>query len=90
MWPESTGGEAGGGSGYDQPLPSGFKAGERVWLDVRGRHVPAVVTGCRGGRVRLRVQRSDRWDAVRIVRGRARLTSLTRRESVQPVDGWQR
>jgi len=67
-----------------------FEPGERVWLDVRGRHVPAVVTGRRGGRVLLRVQRAKRWDAVRIVRGRARPTSLTRRESVHPVDGWQR
>lgn len=65
----------------------GFEPGERVWLDVRGRHVPAVVTGVRGGRVLLRVQRSGRWDAVRIVRGRARAGALRRRESLHQVDG---
>ncbi len=63
-----------------------FKRGERVWLDVRGRYVPAVVTGVRAGRVQLRVQRSNRWDAVRVVRGRARASALCRRESVQLVD----
>lgn len=68
-----------------------FAPGERVWLDVRGRSVPAVVTGSRGDRVWLRVQRSDRWDAVRVVRGRARGAALCRRESLQAVDaGWQR
>jgi hypothetical protein len=65
---------------------NGFALGERVWLDVRGRQVPAVVTGVRAGRVLLRVQRSDRWDAVRVVRGRARPGALCRRESVQAVD----
>lgn len=64
-----------------------FESGERVWLNIRGRHVPAVVVGAEGRRVRLRVQRSDRWDAVRIVRGRARAGSLVRRESVHVVDG---
>lgn len=63
-----------------------LETGERVWLDVRGRQVPAVVVGVRAGRVQLRVQRVDRWDAVRIVRGRARPSSLSRRESVQAVD----
>jgi len=64
-----------------------FEPGERVWLAVRGRHVPAVVTGTRAGRVQLRVQRAKRWDAVRIVRGRPRAGSLTRRESLHAVDG---
>ncbi len=64
-----------------------FVPGERVWLDVRGRHIPAVVTDARRGRVRLRVQRVDRWDAVRIVRGRARSGALVPRESLQHVDG---
>ena len=63
-----------------------FEPGDRVWLDVRGRLVPAVVTGSRGDRVLLRMQRSGRWDAVQIVRGRARSRALTRRESVQVVD----
>lgn len=80
---------AGGGSGYAECLPGGFRTGERVWLDVRGRQVPAVVTGWRGGRVWLRVQRSDRWDAIRVVRGRARARALCRRESVHEVDRWQ-
>ncbi len=67
-----------------------FDAGDRVWLDVRGRLVPAVVTGWRGDRVWLRVQRAGRWDAGRVVRGRARARALCRRESLQPVDGgWQ-
>lgn len=64
-----------------------FEPGERVWLDVRGRHGPAVVTGTRAGRVQLRVQRAKRWDAVRIVRGRARPGALSRRESLALVDG---
>jgi hypothetical protein len=63
-----------------------FRPGERVWLDVRGRQVPAVVTGVRGGRVLLRVQRAGRWDAVRVVRGRAGAGALCGRESVHPVD----
>lgn len=63
-----------------------FRQGQRVWLDVRGRHVPAVVVGSTRLRVRLRVQRSDRWDAVRIVRGRARPSALVRRESLHEVD----
>lgn len=63
-----------------------FTPGQRVWLDLRGRHVPAVVVGTRGRRVTLRVQRSDRWDAVRIVRGRARAGALARRESLHVVD----
>lgn len=63
-----------------------YVPGERVWLDVRGRPVPAVVVGMRARWVLLRVQRVDRWDAVRIIRGRARPSSLSRRESVQPVD----
>ncbi|PZS27687.1 MAG: hypothetical protein DLM59_15935 [Pseudonocardiales bacterium] len=68
-----------------------FESGERVWLDVRGRQVPAVVTGTRGDRVWLRVQRVDRWDAARVVQGRARARALCRRESVQLVDGgWPR
>lgn len=64
-----------------------YAVGERVWLEVRGRHVPAVVTAVNVRRVQLRVQRSDRWDAVRIVRGRARAGLLVRRESVHVVDG---
>lgn len=74
-------------------LPVRFDAGDRVWLDVRGRLVPAVVSGSRGDRVWLRVQRSGRWDAARVVRGRARARAqeLCRRESLQPVDGrWAR
>jgi hypothetical protein len=67
-------------------LHGAFQPGERVWLEIRGRHVPAVVTGARGGRVLLRVQRAGRWDAVRVVRGRARPGALCRRESVHPVD----
>ena len=73
-------------------VPVRFDAGDRVWLDVRGRLVPAVVTGSRGDRVWLRVQRTGRWDAARVVRGRAkaRAGALCRRESLQPVDGgWQ-
>lgn len=67
-----------------------FEIGDRVWLDVRGRQVPAVVTGTRGDRVWLRVQHADRWDAARIVRGRAKAAALCRRESLQLVDGgWQ-
>jgi len=65
------------------------KPGERVWLDVRGRHVPAVVVAVRGGRVWLRVQRSDRWDAARVVRGRAKPSALCRRESVHEFDGYR-
>jgi hypothetical protein len=72
------------------PPAAAFQTGERVWLDVRGRHIPAVVVGARRDRVLLRVQRSDRWDAVRVLRGRARPDALCRRESVQAVDrGWQ-
>jgi hypothetical protein len=78
-------GRAGGGVAVAAPAVA-FEPGERVWLDVRGRFVPAVVTGWRAGRVRLRVQRSDRWDAVRIVRGRAKPGALSRRESVHEVD----
>ena len=66
-----------------------YTRGQRVWLDVRGQHVPAVVVGSTAGRVRLRVQRSDRWDAVRIVRGRAKPSALCRRESVHEVDGYR-
>ncbi len=77
------------GTGYAECLPGGFRTGERVWLDVRGRHVPAVVTGARGGRVWLRVQRAGRWDAVRVVRGRAKPGALCRRESLHEVDRGQ-
>jgi hypothetical protein len=74
------------------PVPGfAFEPGERVWLNIRGRHVPAVVVGSRARRVQLRVQKSDRWDAVRVVRGRARPAALCRRESVHEVDrGWLR
>jgi len=70
-------------------VPVRFVPGDRVWLDVRGRLVPAVVTGSRGDRVWLRVLRAGRWDAARVVRGRARAQAraLCRRESLQPVDG---
>ncbi len=64
-----------------------FEPGERVWLDIRGRQVPAVVVNAHGARVWLRVQRVGRWDAVRIVRGRARPSALCRRESLHVVDG---
>jgi len=70
-----------------QPPAEAVAAGERVWLDVRGRHVPAVVTGDRAGPVLLRVQPAGQRDAVRIVRGRARAAALTHRESLQLVDG---
>jgi len=72
--------------GADAVAAVGFASGERVWLNVRGRHAPAVIVDMRGRHVLLRVQRVDRWDAVRIVRGRARPSSLTRRESAQLVD----
>jgi hypothetical protein len=70
----------------DPPIAA-LRPGERVWLDVRGRQIPAVVTEASRGRVRLRIQRSDRWDAVRIVRGRAKAGALVRRESLHAVDG---
>jgi len=63
-----------------------LEPGERVWLDVRGRQVPAVIVDVQARRVLLRVQRAGRWDAVRIVRGRARAASLVRRESLYAVD----